>query len=97
MEAAGGVMDVGLGQLGPVDAPRYTTGFKVASDGSSMNPELCGEVDERSPSSIGGDELVDLGRVEAALNGMFNRFRGRPCLTNIGHIRDVVAGPSGRV
>jgi hypothetical protein len=41
----------------------------VAGDGSSMNPELCGEVGKRSASSMGGDEPVDLGLVEAALNG----------------------------
>jgi hypothetical protein len=85
--ATGGVMDVGLGHLGLVDAPRYAASFKVAGDGSSMNPELCGEVDERSASSIGGDEPVDLGLVEAALNETPNRFQRSRLLTSTGCAR----------
>jgi len=95
--AVSGVVDVGWGHLGPVDAPRYAAGFKVGGDGSSMDPELFGEVGEWLPSSIGGDEPVDLGLVEAALNGTPNRILGRLRLPNIGRLRAVVAGPGCRV
>jgi hypothetical protein len=91
-----GVVGVGLGHLGLVDAPRYATGFKVSRDGSSMNPELCGEVGERPARSIGGDEMVDLGLVEAALNGASNRFwEGLP-VTDIGRVSNPAAAPGCR-
>jgi len=85
--AAGGVVGVGLGHLRLVDAPRYVSGVKMGGDGSSMDPELCGEVGERSPCSIGRDELVDLGLAEAALNGTPDRFYGSRLLTRIGCAR----------
>jgi hypothetical protein len=56
---------VGCGHLGLVDAPRFATSLKVGGNGWSMNPELPGEVGERSPGSIGGDEPVYLGLVKA--------------------------------
>ena len=84
MAAPGRLVDVGLGHLGIVDSPGYATGLKVAGDGLSMNPELCGEGDERAPRSVGGDELVDLGLVEAALNGTPHRFQGSLRLASIG-------------
>ena len=79
-----GVTDISRGQLGLVDVRRHATGFKVAGDGSSMNPELCGEVGKRSASSIGGDKPVDLGLVEAVLNGTPNRLQGSRLLTASG-------------
>jgi hypothetical protein len=95
--AAGSVVGVGCGHLGLVDAPRYATGFKVGGDGSSMNPELRGQVGERSPCSIGGDEMVDLGLVEAALNGASTRFwEGLP-LTDIGRVSNPASAPGCRV
>ena len=97
MVAAGSVVGVGLGHLGLVDAPRYATSLKVGGNGSSMNPELRGEVGERAPGSIGGDEMVDLGLVETAMNGASNRFwEGLP-LTDIGRVSNPVAAPGCRV
>jgi hypothetical protein len=95
--AAGSVTGVGWSHLGPVDAPRHATGRKVARDRSPMDPELHGEVGERSPSWIGGDEPVDLGLVEAALNGTPNRFHGSRLLTSIGCARAAGSVSGGRV
>jgi len=95
--APDGVTDISRGQLGLVDARRHATGFKVAGDGSSMNPEVCGEVGKRSASSMGGDEPVDLGVVEAALNGTPNRLQGSRLLTSIGCARAAGSDRGGRV
>ena len=94
MVATGGVMNLGLGQLGLVDAPRYASGCKVTGNGSSMNPELGGE---RLTTPIAGDEPDDLGLVEAALNGTSNRFQGSRLLTRIGCARAARSVSGGRV
>ena len=90
-------MNLGLGHLGLVDAPRYAAGCKVGGDGSSMNPELRGEVGERLTTPIAGDEPDDLGLVEAALNGTSNRFQGSRLLTSIGCTRAARSVSGGRV
>jgi hypothetical protein len=69
----------------------------VGSDGSPVDPELRGKVGERLTTAVAGHELVDLGLVEAALNGTPNRFQGRLRLTNIGPIRSARAAPGCRV
>ena len=65
--------------------------------GSSMNPEVRGEVGERLTTPRAGDEPDDLGLVEAALNGTSNRFQGSPLLTRIGCGRAARSVSGGRV
>ena len=97
MVATVGVAGVGLGHLGLVDSSRYASGFKVGGDGPSMNPERLGQVGELSTCSIGGDELVDLGLVEAALNRAPNRFQEGMPFTDIGRVSNPAAAPGRRV
>jgi len=67
--AAGSGVDVVWAHLASVDSAGHAVSLEVGGDGASVDVELGGQLEEGSPDLVAGDEGVDLGGCEPALDG----------------------------
>ena len=65
--ASGRFADVMVTELAVVHSSLNVALFKVRGDGPVMSSELDGQLAERSPGPVAGDEAIDVGRSQPAL------------------------------